>query len=351
MLASQWRAISSRVASQAPPLFVMCSSMRSSAPMRPGRPIMRRCRPDRQHPRTLLAFAPQPVVRRAYVVGKVLRRCRSAACSGTACRWCRTHRAARRGDARPTSSTIRRVVVVGVAVVEEAVLGEQAPGVGRGVGPRVPADRGAAGGGRDRIARADDGVALLRRRRGECPVPSASRDPTLRGPAPPHVARARASARPRGRRRSACSGRHGARRARRRASSATRVPYSKWLSMQRSGMVCAVDDFVDRFVVIVAIGHRELGALLEVDDERHRHPRVVRPAHRRWDDCRSRRSHGTRVSGEVGSVQRCCHRRALRTARAVRMPTIRSAAKSTTMASRMRQDEMAAIVGSGDSSR
>src|SRR5262249_55060627 len=41
----QWRAIASRRANQTPPRSRMCSSPGWRAPMRPGRPIIRRCRP------------------------------------------------------------------------------------------------------------------------------------------------------------------------------------------------------------------------------------------------------------------------------------------------------------------
>ena len=63
-----------RVANQAPPFVFMCATMRSRAAMRPGRPIMRRCRPIDIIFGWPLAFGPQRVEGVGRVVGEVARR-------------------------------------------------------------------------------------------------------------------------------------------------------------------------------------------------------------------------------------------------------------------------------------
>src|SRR6218665_1728425 len=115
-----------------------------------------------------------------------------------------------------------------------------------------------------------------------------------------------------------------------------------------------VDDFVDRFVAVVAVGHGKFRALLEVDDEGHRNARRAGPAHRgplpAVADEVARRRRRYRV-GRIGGWLGGCHGSWGQNRAGRRMPTSRPAANSTTTANRMRQDEMAAMLGSGDSSR
>ena len=235
--ASQWRAICSRVAIQASPRCAQV--LEGSAPgafMRPGRPIMRRCRPTRQHARRACSpsRASQSEASHTYS--------REARAGVEALRVLELHvvgveRVGQhqvRAGRRP-SHEIRRVVVVGVAVVQEAVLHEQAPRVAASQAERVcqPTGRWPVACSIARTRRGDDAPLLVAR---PCRRALSQRQPCA-DTSWPRATASRASQGERSTARPQALSVNGAPwRANRSAMrhQPTRVPYSKWLSMHGS---------------------------------------------------------------------------------------------------------------------
>ena len=129
----------------------------------PARPTdYAQVKPDRHHLGLVGAFAVQPIEGVDHVLRKIAGAAeplRTEELHVVRVKGIRQHEVALAGDI----DEIRQLVVVGVAVVEEAAfLDQQTPGVGRSRGPSVPADRPDAGRALYRGDGARDAAAFLR---------------------------------------------------------------------------------------------------------------------------------------------------------------------------------------------
>ena len=247
--ASDWRCRPA-ARSRRPPRSVICRRILSRAPMRPGRPIIRRCSPIDIIFGACAPFAMQPVEGVDHISGEI-----GGAAEPVGMEELHVVGVERVGQHQvPLVSDlheIRQVVVVGVAVVEEAAfLDQQASGVDR-AGPTVCASRPAATGYRFyRRHGARDAVAFLGLVHDRRAPPSASHAPRPRGRGAPRPAPVAAAARRRGRWSSPSPTRRCWPSTSMIRHQPAREPYSKWLSIAGSGRParrCSI--FVHRLIL------------------------------------------------------------------------------------------------------